>query len=349
MRAQRVESGGTIVLDVRGDYLRSDVFYYIIRALYGWSIDPRMPPSDLGVRNVTDDFKLALSYLETSDYLQLGAMLAGFVDRASALLCWDTVEMAAGFVLPRAVLSSYDPAEGQLRYADSPIIPLTMQVLRFVSKHFPRSFVLDTSAGDCDGFSRLPPLSPASPAQSPTSPAVANGSTNGYHGRQSSSSQAVLARNRPLATNPRLTQLKFGDVSPSERSGRVPSAPSVSDTILSRILLNLPYPYLKRVLEDANLGSGSGGEELEGAARLAIITDIIAERESRRLRSLDQSQPHLHIYQHALEKTGKAPLRIVHVGDFLVNSMGYKEEVCPGDVPFLVHAWTGSNPGSVSG
>ncbi|KAK3360834.1 hypothetical protein B0T24DRAFT_685257 [Lasiosphaeria ovina] len=136
--------------------------------------------------------------------------------------------------------------------------------------------------------------------------------------------------------NPRLSsQIKFGDISPPNRNGHVPHdaavgpeavkkgnrMPSPNDTILSRILLNLPFDLLKRVLEHPQLAKPSG--ELSIPARASCV------------------------FQDTLDKAAD-PLAVEHVGDFLVNNMGYKEQVFLRDLPYLVHRWlpTGSVGGS---
>ena len=353
MKAQHVAPGGLVVLDLRGEHMRSDVFGFVIRTLYGWSIGDGIPPTDLRVRNVQDDFQLALAYIVAGQYLQLGWVSSAAVRHASRLIVWDTLELAASFVLPRVVLSPRLGTEGLIQPDDFNISALLSAVMGFIVQNFPKDFVLDVKASDC-GFTRLPAVCAT---KNLNAPAVANGSANGYHSRQSSNSQAQLSRNQRLSTNPRLSQIKFGDISPPERNGyagpapaeflRSHRTPSANDTTLSRILLNLPYELLKRILEDPNLAYGSVGGEFAPAARLAAITDIISEREARRLRTLEKSQPQLQVFQETLEKAG-APLVVDQIGDFLVNNMGFKEEVCPGDIPFLVHTWTPPNSGSVS-
>ncbi|KAK0644172.1 hypothetical protein B0T16DRAFT_193658 [Cercophora newfieldiana] len=357
MKAQHVECGGVVVLDLHGEYMRSDVFHYVIRTLYGWSIGDGIPPTDLTVRHVRDDFKLALSYIDASQYLQVGWVHSVAVQRAIALLRWDTLDLAADFILPRAVLSPRLGSEGLIQPEECSIHGLLRQFLAFIVKHFPKHFVLDVNASG--GFSRLP----ISPVQRPKSPAIANGTTdgtngtaNGHHIRQPSGSQTHLSRGQRVSTNPRLSQIKFGDISPPDRNGTASPevvrsqsrrSPSAHDKVLSRILLNLPYEHLKHVLEAPNLGAGSLVGEITPSARLAMINDIISEREARRLRSLDKSQPQLQFFQDTLEKAA-APLVVNQIGDFLVNNMGHKEEVCPGDIPFLVHTWVSPNSGSVS-
>ncbi|KAK4449613.1 hypothetical protein QBC34DRAFT_86755 [Podospora aff. communis PSN243] len=356
MKAQHVDRGGGVVqIDFQnhGEYMRSDVFNYVIRTLYGWPLGNGILPSDLPVRNPRDDFSLLLAYMEVSRYLQLGRVHSAAMQRALPLVRWDTLDLAANFVLPRVVLTARPGADG-LR--DEPSITgLLRQFLDFIVRHFPKDFILDVKA-DGLAFSRLP-IAP--PTQSTSQPAVANGSTNGlangHHIRQGSSSQGLLPLNHRSSANPRLSQIKFGDLSLPEQNGSVPADPvrsprvaSANDKLLSQILLNLPYEHLKHVLEAPDLGASTpGGGDFLPAARFAMINDIIAEREARRLRTLEKSHPGLEVFQDTLEKAA-APLVVNQIGDFWVNNMGHKEEVSFGDIPFLVHTWSSPGSGSVS-
>ncbi|KAK5652999.1 hypothetical protein OQA88_9285 [Cercophora sp. LCS_1] len=327
MRAQQAAPGGVLVIQLQGEYHRSDVFCYALRSLYGWNLGEGILPSDLRVRNVQDDFKLSLSYLAAGQYLRFPPVHSLAIQRASSLVCWETLELGADFVLPSSVLRTRTDVFSSTA--------LLGHILGFIINNFPQDFVLDKDVDD-SGFCRLP----TSPTGSPTR--TDQDVPNGHHSRQSSVTQPNMQRNQRLSTNPRLSLIKFGDMAPN---GFVQQqrAPTARETVLSRILLNLPYELLKQVLEDQNLGGVS--VELGRERRQAFISDIIAEREQRRLRTLDKYRTDLRIYQEALEKAA-APLVVEQVGDFLVNNMGFKEEVCLGDVPFLVHTWVSPASGS---
>ncbi|KAK3349619.1 hypothetical protein B0T25DRAFT_246874 [Lasiosphaeria hispida] len=345
MKAQHTAPGGRLVLNLHGEYLRSDVFCCTLRTLYGWSVGDGIPPTELRLRDVRDDFNLALSYIATAQYLQLGWVHSASVQRASRMLFWETIELAVNFVLPNIVLSSHS------RHAEFSLMGLLGPILHFIVKNFPKDFVLDVNAGGY-GFTRLPIVAPP---QNQNPATIAHGTTGGQHSRQTSKSQSHILRNTRVSTNPRLSSIKFGDLSPPERNGyggaappettQSRRAPSPHEALLSRILLNLPYELLKQVLEDPNLAGISG--ELNPFARQTIIGEIIAEREARRLRTLDKANAQLQFLQEALEKAA-APLVVEQMGDFLVNNMGFKEEMCLGDVPFLVHTWCPPNSGSLS-
>jgi hypothetical protein len=101
---------------------------------------------------------------------------------------------------------------------------------------------------------------------------------------------------------------------------------------------------LKQVLEHPGLAKPSG--DLSPAARLKLISSVVAEREARRLAVLNKADPQLQVFVERLERAAE-PLAVQQMGDFWVNSMGFKEEVFPGDVPYLAQTWIHGS-GSVS-
>jgi hypothetical protein len=325
MKAHGTVPGGVIFLEVNDEYMRSDIFWYSLRTLYGWSLADGILPTELALRDVRDDLKTTLGYIATARYLQLPWVHSVAVHRASRLLFWNTIELAVKFVSQIATIS--------LRNDGSGISELVEQVLSFIVHNFPADFVLDVNAGDY-GFPRFPPSS--STPRNPNAPPIANGTSSGLHSRQSSKSQAQMPRNPRVSSNLRLSQIKFGDISPP-KNGQSTRALTTNDTIFSRTLLNLPFDLLKQILEHPHLGKLSG--ELHPASRQSIITEIIAERESRRLRALEKPDPQLRVYQERVENA-TGPLVVGHMDDFWINNMGFKEEVFPGDLPYLVHTWS---------
>ncbi|AEO64448.1 uncharacterized protein THITE_2110604 [Thermothielavioides terrestris NRRL 8126] len=343
MKREGTVPGGVISLDVRDEYMRSDVFWYCLRSLYGWSLANGILPTELRLRDAKDDLKTALSYVVTARYLQLPWVHSVALHRASRLLFWNTIETAAVFVSKIAVMSPRNDGFGVAELLD--------QVLAFLVHNFPVDFVLDANAGD-HGLPRLPPSSPV--PGNPNAPTIAHGTTGPAHSRQPSKAQAQMPRNPRVSSNLRLSQIKFGDISPTKNgsvspsppsNGQSPRAPTPNDTILSRILLNLPFELLKQVLEHPHLAKLSG--DLSPSSRQSMITEIIAERESRRLRALEKADPQLRAYQERVENAA-APLVVRHMDEFWVNNMGFKEEVFPGDLPYLVHTWSQTASSSVS-
>ncbi|KAL2162330.1 hypothetical protein VTH06DRAFT_7243 [Thermothelomyces fergusii] len=333
MKAQGTAPGGVIFLEANDEYMRSDIFWYSLRTLYGWSLADGILPTELHLRDAKDDLKTALGYVATARYLQLPWVHSVAVHRASRLVYWNTIELAVKFVSQVGIVSPRNDGFG--------VSELLEQVLSFIVHNFPTDFTLDVSASDY-GFARFPPSSPT--ARNPNAPPIANGTSGGLHGRQSSTTQAQMPRNPRVSSNLRLSQIKFGDISPS-KNGQSSRALTPNDTLFSRIVLNLPFELLKQVLEHPHLGKLSG--ELSAASRQSIITDIIAERESRRHRALESADPQLRVYQERVENAS-GPLVVGSMEDFWVNNMGFKEEVFPGDLPYLVHTWSQPTSSSVS-
>ncbi|KAH6617201.1 hypothetical protein F5144DRAFT_385810 [Chaetomium tenue] len=334
MKSQGTALGGVILLEANDEYMRSDIFWYSLRSLYGWSFADGILPTELRLRDAVDDLKTALGYIATARYLQLPWVHSAAVHRASSLLLWSTIELAVKFVSRVTAISPRNDGFN--------VSALLEQVLAFIIHNFPASFTLDVNAGDY-GFPRFPPSSPL--VRNPNAPTIANGTSGGLHSRQSSTSQTQMPRNPRVSSNLRLSQIKFGDISPSKNGYSPPRAPTPNETILSRILLNLPFEPLKQILEHPHLAKSSG--EFTPASRQSMINDVIVERELRRQRILEKVDPLLRVYQERVENA-TGPLVVGHMDDFWVNNMGFKEEVFPGDLPYLVHTWSQPTSSSVS-
>ncbi|KAK0615583.1 hypothetical protein B0T17DRAFT_496783 [Bombardia bombarda] len=331
MKTQGTARNGAIYLTLYDEYMRPDVFWHSIRSLYGWPLGVGgILPTDVPLQNIQDDFKLTLSYIATGQYLQLGWVHSIAMQRASHMLFWETIELALKFVLPRMMVSP-SPRDDEFRVSE-----LLEEIMSFIVHNFPQDFVLDVNEGDW-GFSRLPAVVPRH--HSPNAPTIANGTSGSPHNNQSPKAQAQMPHNPRLSSNPRFSQIQFGDISPPTTNGHGSAArshrqPSINETIFSRILLNLPFELLKRILEHPQLTG-----DLNSSSRLSLIAEIIAERESRRLQSLEKGNPQLMGFQEALDKAA-GPLLVGQMGDFMVNNMGFKEEVFPGDLPYLTRVWT---------
>jgi hypothetical protein len=343
------------VLDLQDDYVRSDAFHLTLRTLYGWDLgDGPLHPYH-PQQSVKDGFELALGYAASAQHLKLPFVYAKAIHHACHQLHWDTIERACQFALPSAVFGQ-SARHGNPSSPDA-LVPshLIDAIMVFLVHNITEDFVLDPNAGDC-GFSRLPRAS-APVASSQAMPAKAHG-TAGFRderpqSRHASTSQTHMPRASRLSVNPRLSSIQFGDLSLANGSdkssgGQVdavkPPSPSHVDTILSRILLNLPFPMLKQVLEHPNLAKPSA--DLSLPSRQKLISSIVAEREARRVSTLNKGDAQLRVFMENLENAVE-PLVVQHMGDFMVNSMGFKEEVFPGDVPYLVQTWIHGS-GSVS-
>lgn len=357
LQTRGTAADGVLVLEVQDPYLRSEAFYFTIRTLYGWDFGDDFLPTYMGFQGVKDEFDLALGYAAAARYLQLPLLHARAIHYACCrLLHWETIMEACKFALPSAIFGHPARHDAPPSAEHFSVAELLDAIIAFVVNRLPLDFVLDTTAGDC-GFSRLPLPGPVPRKQD--TPAVAHGTAipgMGSHNRQSSSNaQAKMPRNPRLSSNPRLSQIQFGDLAP--QNGKLPGSgdqgaatstsrpPTPWDTILSCILLNLPFSLLKQILEHPALGKPSG--DLSIQARHNIISSVIAEREARRLHNLVEGDPQVRVFHERLDGAFE-PLVVHQMGDFLVNNMGFKEEVFPGDVPYLVQSWVNGGSGSIS-
>jgi hypothetical protein len=343
---------GVLRLELQDNYLRPEAFYFSIRTLYGWDFGDHFLPAYHIPQGIKDEFDLALGYAAAAKYLQLPLVHAKAIRYAwRRLLHWETIEEACAFALPGAIFGYPMRHDISSPTADHfSVAELLEGIMAFIVNRLPPNFTLDTTVGDC-GFSRLPLSSPTPPTRA--MPAIAHGMSGpgrGSHSRNASSVQAQMPRNPRFSANPRLSQIQFGDLGVAGPGDQGTAAvavhlPTPGDAILSRILLNLPFSLLKQVLEHPGLGKAAG--ELSNQARHDIISNIIAEREARRLRTVADTHPQLKPFQEKLDGAVE-PLPVHQMGDFLVNSMGFKEEVFPGDVPYLVQRWVHSGSGSIS-
>lgn len=354
LRSRDIPAGGRLVLEVQDQYVRPDSFHFTLRTLYGWDLgDGPLPPFH-PQRNVEDSFDLALGYAASASYLKLPFVYAKGIHHASHQLHWDTIEKACQFALPSAVFGH--PLRQGISSSPEAFTPFVLidAIMAFLVHNIPANFVLDVNASDC-GFSRLP-RSSTSGVPGRVGPGIAHGTSgsidDAQHNRHGSVSHAHMPRTSRLSVHPdpRLSSIQFGDLSVANGRHSMPDGhqtkaatsrpPSHVDTILSRILLNLPFSMLKQVLEHPGLAQLSG--ELGPASRLELISSVVAEREARRLATLNKGEPQLRVFVEKLESAAE-PLVVQQMGDFMVNSMGFKEEVFPGDVPYLVQTWiTGS-------
>jgi hypothetical protein len=195
-----------------------------------------------------DRFEVALGYAAAGHILQMPPVVNRGVDVAMHFIRWETIEMALDFALDGGLDSRW--TLNNTGYSGSPstygptVNMLIETALNFVITNFPPNFELDTSVTETSHNRRLP----------------------------------FIMENRPTIPNPRLSSIKFGD-HPSEDTIRSTSSKSPSAT-LSKILLNLPFPLLKYVLESSRLGNVQGWATT--ALRQKVMHSVIEEREKRR-------------------------------------------------------------------
>ena len=255
---------------LKGQYLRSNAFMQALKYIYGGPptvLDYHRPSSSAGgdIPSNVDRMERALQHLAVGAWLEVGAMASRGVDVAGNLLHWDTITTVLAFSLDGGLSSNWTVDDGSedrsstssnddsLGRSDSMSAPtydpystnLLHRIIDFTVHMLPPNFYLDASAPQLVSCPRLPPL-------------------------------PLRHENRPSRSDPRLSQIRFGEI-PVEDHQR----PSFAMTTISSVLLTLPFPLLKCVLEHDDLAARLGPETVA-----SIMRQVVAEREVRRAKVL---------------------------------------------------------------
>lgn len=257
----------SLLLEVDDPYLRSDAFWLAVQRLYG------APLLDLGIFSnmggpmpaeisapVVDRFDLALGYVAAGSILGMQPVVSRGTDIAMQFLNWGTIEKALSFALQGGLDFTWSTSEASLHEAPghSPYGPASNKIihdcLRFLIGNYPADFELDTTL-DIPARLRRLPITPDESAAS---------------------------------ARPRLSAIRFGELPAESTSVPAARAQDSVHAILSRILLELPFPLLQAVLHSPRLGNASRwGPD---SSRHTAMHAIIAEREARRTRVLESVQ-----------------------------------------------------------
>jgi hypothetical protein len=249
----------TLLIETDDRFLRSDAFWMAVQRLYG---GPLLDPGASATANIpattqlsptmpgtpADRLEIALGYAAAGHILQMPPVVNRGVEVAIHFVHWQTIERALDFALDGGLDSRW--TLNNSGYTGSPctygpaVNMLIESALNFIITNFPPNFELDTSVTETTQNRRLP----------------------------------FIMENRPTLPNPRLSSIKFGD-HPSEDTIRSTSSNTPSAT-LSKILLSLPFPLLKYVLESSRLGNVQGWATT--ALRQKVMHSVIEEREKRR-------------------------------------------------------------------
>ena len=273
----------TLLLETDSKWLRSDAFYMAVQRLYGLPLLPVPPvnhPEGGDMTNAgsgSDQCDFALSYAAAGDLLCWSPVLRRGCQVATRLLGWQTMEKILEFALHCFTDTG---SHEQFAFGEGSLIVLNA-IVTFIVHNLPESFQLDTTTDAQTGYARLPECPPPPPAvKASTTPAPA--------GARGSSVQFGKGRR-----SQQITGIQFGDLSLSEEVSGVESetpkatrqAQPVPHTVLSRVLLNLPFAQLKAVLESS--GSGNVSSWANAEARYRTVKSAVEEREARRMRTLD--------------------------------------------------------------
>ncbi|KAB5542831.1 hypothetical protein GE09DRAFT_968594 [Coniochaeta sp. 2T2.1] len=341
LHSRSIPAGGRLVLELeRDEIMRPDSFHFTLRTLYGWDL-PEYPsgllPSYHPQHSMKESFDITLGYLAAAKYLKLPYVYAKAMPHACHQLHWETIEKACQFALPSVVLAQPQSPRHKMGADKFNPSALVEAIIAFLVHEMPTDFVLDTNAGRCC-FDRLPPSGSYEPRHA--GPVVANGTSGPQipESRGQPASHANMPRHPRVSGNPRLSSIQFGDLSlmnggQNMANGQIQRQRQSSDihSTLSRILVNLPFFMLKKILEHPGLA-------LDPQSRVSLTSAVITEREARRFSVLNSGAPEFQVYVHRLE-TAPEPLVVQQIGDFYVNSLGFKEEVFPGEGPYLVQTW----------
>ncbi|KAK7526624.1 uncharacterized protein IWZ02DRAFT_444114 [Phyllosticta citriasiana] len=269
--------GGLRVLDifVEDRFFDGPIFAEALRYLYSedlllvqnflQGLSPFTGPSDVHeFGSPPQRMKHALAYVAAGHFLQVPNIVARGFEIATALLRWDTLEVAIPFALDggldatwrvedsledRASPSSSDDAFSKFETDSTPTYgSFSTQFLHaingFIVQNFPTDFELDTTAVHLHDLPRLP-----------------------------------WDDVRPASRDPRLSQIQFGQVPVDATAGPTRHI----TTLLSGILLSLPFPVLRALVQDFALCSRLGQPRFSH-----IMQSAVDERESRRRKALSQ-------------------------------------------------------------
>ena len=276
-------------LDVHlpGKHLSLHTFNECLKYIYGGQLPPLDPPHRSSVsftepiRAQVDRMEQALQRIATGAWLEMPAIAWRGMNVATNTMNWDTLSTALEFGLDggispawtlddgseeRSSTTSSDDSNIRLDSAPSAptydpyATPLLQSIFQFMLHSFPPDFYPDTAAPQLEVCPRLPPL-PPQPTQQPQ-----------QHEKNKLSRSA----------DPRLSQIRFGEL-PSEEANA--PRPSAVTTMISSLLFSLPFALLKFLLEHPILSDRMGAETVG-----SIMRQTVVERENRRLRCLKAKQ-----------------------------------------------------------
>ncbi|RFU72146.1 hypothetical protein TARUN_10117 [Trichoderma arundinaceum] len=275
----------TLLLETGSKWIRSDSFYMAVQRLYGWPLLHAPPPrvsmesgDVIAAGSMNEQIDFAISYAAAGHLLDWTPIVRRGCEVATHLLTWETLERVLDFALDE----HWDKGSHEVyKYGNGSKILLNA-VVTFLVHNFPSHFNFDTEAMESVPYGRLPinppPLASDAFANKEMLPASAEGSF------------VQLGKGRRPQ---KLNGIQFGDLSFSEGKNLADAntpkaaraAQPASFSILSRILLEIPFNQLKMILESSGSGNVNGWANTE--TRYRIIKIAVEERESRRRRALD--------------------------------------------------------------
>ncbi|KAL7918046.1 hypothetical protein ACQKWADRAFT_305291 [Trichoderma austrokoningii] len=270
----------TILIETGSKWIRSSSFYMAVQRLYGLPLFQAPPPrvgmesgDVIAAGSTNEQIAFAISYAAAGHLLAWPSVVRRGCEVAARLLSWETLETALEFALDGYQdKGSHDVYKYEV---GSPI--LLSAIVTFIVHNFPSHSNIDTEAVKLAPYSRLPiNLPPLTKSSSSDMEMLSAPAAEG--------SQVQLGNGR----RPRkINGIQFGDLSLADANTpkATRAAQPISVSVLSRVLLEIPFRQLKRILESSGSGNVNGWANAE--SRYRIIKMAVEERESRRRRVLD--------------------------------------------------------------
>lgn len=263
-------------MHLSGKQVRIHPVVQAIRYLYGGPLPPfdmYDPSTPLGTFNTSANERMenALQHIATGSWLGIAAIAHRGVDMAASLLNWDTILSALEFALDGGISQMWPIDDGEEQNStcssdDSMNKPetggapryghyasgLLQRVIEFAVQNMPPNFYIDSAAPPSLAVPRLPAI-------------------------------PLKHESKSSKSDPRLSKIKFGEMSAEAENHQ---RPSPTATAISSILLSLPFPLLRYLLEHFLLTERLGAETVA-----SIMRQIIGEREARRAKAFNAHAP----------------------------------------------------------
>lgn len=306
-------------------FLRADAMWRAVKYLYGCQYVPL--PLGMEKESETEKLLFTLGYAAAGARLEVPHISITAVREAIKLLSWDTIERCLGFALVDMEVHPgrlhVPHAFPQFRYKHGIYVgELVEAITMFLITQFPSNFALDSTVEDTT-YSRLPAL-----------PATFQDQAG-----HKTFSHSVHNGGQPLSHKGNMN-IKFGDMDPNETNGQAQDVPSSQRpgghlATLSRILLALPFEMLKLILESNGNGVVSGWQTAQDRRR--VMSDVVAEREARRLRFIRGILTGKYSSPVPTDGLGSKEPRLL---EGLWSNVCWKEECLPtSDVPIMGRMW----------
>jgi hypothetical protein len=256
-------------------FILASEFVEILRQLYGapllngheliQGLRPFGPHDPETTAIVLQNMTRSLAHAASGYFLGMPMVTSNALECAKQLLRWDTVERALSFALDggltpdwQARSRSHSASERPRTPSDSSAQYISLATYGEFSSQFLQSIV-DFLVSNFQPFFKFFPSAPQL-LECPRLP--------------------IIRDSRPSVSDPRLSRIQFGEMS-AEAIGR----PDFVTTLLSSILISVPFSVLKAILEHPVVSSKVGVPKIAEIMHL-----VIRERESRRQKVLDSKR-----------------------------------------------------------